>query len=163
MNREILDRVMELAEASWHEENLSCREAEWDGAFSTLRLYLESGGIPECVRGSKLLMASPSGDAIDGLMPTGYTLEVSSPGVEAPLRRIHHFTGAIGEKVVIIVKDGGKLVEREGVVLSTSVGDSTVTLSIDGSVVFPLNAISKAHVVVDWNAIQRADAGEIEE
>src|SRR6266487_6540724 len=38
---------------------------------------------------------------LEGFDPGPYTLEVSSPGVERPLRRPPHFAGAVGQRVKV--------------------------------------------------------------
>ena len=78
-----------------------------------LELYdLQTG--PQLVR---ILVDGPDGVSSDDLatatriisrrlddvdpIPGTYTLEVSSPGIERPLRTPHHFRGAIGESVTV--------------------------------------------------------------
>lgn len=66
-----------------------------------IRLYLygESGvTIDECARLSKIL-----GEAIDSaeLFDDGYTLEVSSPGLDRPLTRARDYRYRVGETVKI--------------------------------------------------------------
>lgn len=68
---------------------------------STLRLfvYCQNGTtIDECARLSRLV-----GDLIDGtdLFPSGYTLEVSSPGLDRPLKTAQDFRFRVGEKVKV--------------------------------------------------------------
>lgn len=89
-------------------------------------------------------------DAIAG----AYTLEVSSPGLERPLRTAEHFAGAVGEIVSVRLKhkiEGtrrvkGTLVElddEENVVVEPDDGNPTRT--------FPLDAVQKAHTVFVWD------------
>jgi ribosome maturation factor RimP len=49
-----------------------------------------------------LSRALDEADPIDGR----YTLEVSSPGIERPLRRPGHFAGAVGSEVTVKTKPG---------------------------------------------------------
>ena len=52
--------------------------------------------LEQCSRVSKRILDI---DESDGLIPEGCDLEVSSPGINRRLRRLDHFTGAIGERV----------------------------------------------------------------
>lgn len=85
-------------------------------------------------------------------MPGRYSLEVSSPGLERPLRTPAHFAGAIGESVTLrvvrrdapAVRVHGRLVaaDAEGVELDTAEG--TVTARYD--------ELERARTVFDWGA-----------
>ncbi len=72
-----------------------------------LRVYIttdQEGGVTfeDCVRVSKRLLDL---DETEGFIPTGTSLEVSSPGVNRRLRLEEHFYSAIGERVRIKFKD----------------------------------------------------------
>lgn len=86
----------------------------------TLRLYLYSKGgvkLDECARLSRLV-----GDHLDGtsLFADGYTLEISSPGLDRPLTTDKDFAYRIGEEVRIEFvdrkrkKETGRIVAVEG-------------------------------------------------
>ncbi len=68
-------------------------------------------------------------DEIDPI-PGTYTLEVSSPGVERPLRTPHHFRGAIGESVTVKCGPG---VEGDRRVNGTLIAadDDGITVALD--------------------------------
>jgi ribosome maturation factor RimP len=87
-----------------------------------------------------------------------YTLEVSSPGLERPLRTPVHFRGAVG--TVVSLKTGptsaptpgsGEPRRVRGVV--TSVDDHGVELEIDGErETFAYADITQARTVFEWGA-----------
>jgi ribosome maturation factor RimP len=89
-----------------------------------------------------------------------YSLEVSSPGLERPLRTPAHFTGALGE--VISVKtlpdhDGPRRVKGE--LLAATDGELTLRPAVPPSggapaatVTIPVAAIEKARTVFEWAA-----------
>jgi ribosome maturation factor RimP len=52
--------------------------------------------LEQCSRVSKRILDI---DESDGIIPEGCDLEVSSPGINRRLRRLDHFTGAVGERV----------------------------------------------------------------
>jgi ribosome maturation factor RimP len=93
-----------------------------------------------------------------------YTLEVSSPGLERPLRRPEHWRGAIGDtasvKSTTRTPDGtlGEAVRRHGVVLA--VDDDGVDLEFDGArehVAY--TDIVQARTVFEWGAQAKPSAG----
>ncbi len=84
-------------------------------------------------------------DAVDPF-PGAYMLEVSSPGIDRPLRTIEHFRKAKGESVIIKTfspvegrsKFSGELVD---------VQEDTICIQFDDTeVVIPLTDIKKANV-----------------
>lgn len=92
-------------------------------------------------------------DEIDPF-PGAYTLEVSSPGIDRPLRTKQHFQRFAGEKVALVLsapvnsraKYTGQLVGVEG---------ENIVLDVDGArTEIPFQFIKKAHVIatIDFNA-----------
>jgi ribosome maturation factor RimP len=82
-----------------------------------------------------------------------FTLEVSSPGLERPLRRAEHFQGAIGEIVSVKSRDAAGVAQRvRGTV--TAVGDDAVELTLDDGQVerIAFDAIVQARTVFEWGA-----------
>lgn len=84
-------------------------------------------------------------DEIDPF-PGAYMLEVSSPGIDRPLRTAAHFMRFAGE--LAVVKTNGPLDGRSsftGTIVSAD--DDDVRLNVDGEdVTIPLNAIKRAHL-----------------
>ncbi len=71
-----------------------------------LRVYIDREGgvtINDCVKVSELI--SPILD-VEDFIDYSYNLEVSSPGVNRPLRKPEHFEKVIGEKVKVILEEG---------------------------------------------------------
>ncbi len=91
------------------------------------------------------------GEALDELAePAGpYTLEVSSPGIERPLRKASDFRRFAGSKAdvrTIAPMDGRK--QFTGVI--TSADEDVFTLDVDGAEVrLPYDGVSKARLRVD--------------
>jgi ribosome maturation factor RimP len=83
-----------------------------------------------------------------------YTLEVSSPGLERPLRTSAHFQGALGAIVSLKTgpnADGGEPRRVRGVVVS--VGDDGVELEVDGErETFAYTDVTQARTVFEWGA-----------
>ena len=97
------------------------------------------------------------------LIPNAYRLEVSSPGLERPLRREQDFQRFAGQKVKIRTTDP---VDGRRNFSGTLVGASggVVEVECDGqSCKVPLNVVAKANLVPDWAAeFRRASSGEAE-
>ncbi len=110
-----------------------------------LRIFIdrEDGGVTvsDCKRVSNMISKQIDESEV---MVVRYTLEVSSPGIERPLKRPEHYVWAMGKLVEIDVGDKkirGYLrnTEKDGVVVATDRGENLV----------PYSAIVKAKVVED--------------
>jgi ribosome maturation factor RimP len=96
-----------------------------------------------------LLDAGRAGEVLVG----SFTLEVSSPGLERPLRRADHFRGAVGEVVSVKSRDAAGIARRmRGTV--TAADDDAVELILDNGQVerIALDAIVQARTVFEWGA-----------
>ncbi len=81
-----------------------------------------------------------------------YELEVSSPGIERPLRTPAQFGRAVGSRVKIKTAgalDGVQI--HEGVIIASD--DVAVTIAVDGGTrIIEYAAIDAARTVADWDA-----------
>ena len=105
-----------------------------------------------------------AGGPAAAVLRSQYTLEVSSPGLERPLRRPEHWRGAVGAaasvKSTVPAADGaaGEAVRRHGVVLAVT--DDGVDLEFDGArehVAY--TDIVQARTVFEWGAQAKPSAG----
>jgi ribosome maturation factor RimP len=148
----VRDAGLELIELEW------AREAEgW-----VLRVYVDvppgarqADGSPaavsfsECERVSRDLSAAL--DVAD-VIPHGYRLEVSSPGIDRPLRRVVDFQRFAGQRVKVRMTDA---VEGRRNFSGTirGAGDGVVEVDCDGRCYqLPVDVIARAHLVPDWEA-----------
>ena len=83
--------------------------------------------------------------ALDGYR-ADWTIDVSSPGPERPLRKPEHFAEAVGELVSVRL-DGGKKNRRRGRLIEA--GDDTITLQAGdaGEIRIPYDAIVRANLI----------------
>ncbi len=148
---EILEKVRGIAAPLAAQEGLELVDVEIGGAGGrqALRLFIDwPGGVSldDCTAVSRAVSAALDvEDPIQG----AYDLEVSSPGLDRPLRTPEHFQKFAGEKVR--VKTYGPLPECEN--RKTFVGmlkgfeDGKVVLDVDGKVFHvPHAQVSKANV-----------------
>jgi ribosome maturation factor RimP len=101
--RELVRRVWSELEPHLIEQGFELVELEFaaQGGRGVLRLYVDrSGGvtIDDCVAVSQLL--GPVLDAAEYISDS-YVLEVSSPGIDRPLRKPEDFQRFSGERVVL--------------------------------------------------------------
>jgi ribosome maturation factor RimP len=116
-----------------------------------LRVYIDTTGgvgitVDDCERVSRAV--SEVLDAADPV-PGNYTLEVSSPGIERPLRTARHFAPFAGATVMVEMvhlvderrRFKGRLVAADG---------DTIEVEVDGRRhVLPIAGIRKAHLAPD--------------
>jgi len=143
------DRVQILVEPILEAEGLELYDLELDGGV--LRVLVDREGGADIGSISKvaraLSRALDEHDPIDGR----YTLEVSTPGLERPLRTPSHFTRAMGTAVKVKTKPGTDGDRRlEGTI--TAADDTTVTVLDGEGVAHTLRHedIERARTVFVW-------------
>jgi ribosome maturation factor RimP len=96
-------------------------------------------------------------------IPSRYTLEVSSPGLERPLRTPAHFLRAVGQKVAVRTNPGVEGDRRVTGLLTTAddTGIVVTSESNDGPVARRLAyaEIERARTVFEWGAPPKAPKG----
>lgn len=90
---------------------------------------------------------------LEGFEPGPYALEVTTPGIERPLRRPQDFRRAVGQRVSVKTREGvleGELraAEEDAIRIAAQEGEHRVTL----------DEVAAARTVVDWDAeLKRSD------
>jgi ribosome maturation factor RimP len=151
MNRQQYDKIIELINPKIDPLGYECVEVEWDGAEETLRVYIdrpEGIKMEDCLRVNDLLIEA---NDLDALVPGDYRLEISSPGIERPLRTREHFSRVIGQKIKVrLTERTQNRMEGAGKLLGID-QDDIVSLELPAGVWnFPFQAIRKANVVFEW-------------
>jgi ribosome maturation factor RimP len=148
---EILERVRGIAAPLAAQEGMELVDVEIGGAGGrqALRLFIDRPGgvsLDDCTAVSRAVSAAL--DVEDPIQGT-YDLEVSSPGLDRPLRTPEHFQKFAGQKVR--VRTYGPLAECEN--RKTFVGilkgfeEGKVVIDVDGKVFHvPHAQVSKANV-----------------
>lgn len=120
----------------------------------TIRVYIDTPeGVSFDALSSSQVWINEIMDEIDPF-PGAYTLEVSSPGIDRPLRTPEHFKRVIGETIVVQTL---KPVEGRSKWTGTLAGleNEDVLIDVDGvSTKLDLSNIKRAHTkgTVDFNA-----------
>jgi ribosome maturation factor RimP len=88
---------------------------------------------------------------VEGFDPGPYRLELSSPGVERPLRHPGDFARRVGERVRVRAEDdAGRETEVVGTIVAAT--DDEVTIDTDGGPrSVPHASIRTAKTTVDWD------------
>ena len=142
------DRLAELLAPVVADKGCELWEVEYrSGAGGgLLRLYLDAPEgitIEDCERVSRAV--SVVLDEADPI-PGEYTLEVSSPGLDRPLRTREHFLRFIGETVRVELSHPVAGRKRfQGVLLA--VGEQTLTVQVEDAHELPIDEIHRARLV----------------
>lgn len=120
----------------------------------TIRVYIDTeAGVSFDELSSAQAWINDLMDEIDPF-PGAYMLEVSSPGIDRPLRTPEHFTRFVGETAV--VKTNGPLEGRSAFTGAIVQADSQVVeLDVEGVVIrLPFDSIKRAHLkgVIDFSS-----------
>jgi ribosome maturation factor RimP len=96
-------------------------------------------------------MSRRLGEALDDadVVPGSYTLEVTSPGVDRPLRTHRDFARNVGRDVRVHHRGADGEHETTGELVA--VADDGITLQTDGgTVTLPLGDVDRARVLLPW-------------
>ncbi|MCY3925232.1 MAG: ribosome maturation factor RimP [bacterium] len=147
-------RVRSLAAPLLAPLGVELDDVQWGGG--RLRVVVEAGGgidSETLVAASRALSAAL--DDADPI-PSRYTLEVTSPGIERPLRRPEHYRRAVGSRVAVKRYPGASGERRlEGRLVA--VDEERITLESDDGErqEIRLDTVNRARTVFDWG---RSDA-----
>ena len=152
MNRESLNEIVDLVSKVVNPLGYECLDVEWVAHERILRVFVDNSsgiGMDDCLKVNQELVEL---EELDEKVPGSYRLEVSSPGVEKPLRTAAHFASVIGQNVRVKLAQSvdnrrqamGRVVEVDG--------KNIVTVELDsGEWKFPINLLHGAKLVYEWN------------
>ncbi len=161
----IVAQVEEIVEPIAHRSGLEVADVELlgQGSRTVLRVVMESAGesapgvtVEELARVSEML--SRQLDLRD-LIPHAYTLEVSSPGLDRPLKKDRDFVRFAGREIEVWTfapienqrHFKGRLLGLEGGIVRLAVGPRQVGL--------PRDQVTRARLVIDEAMLKRDLAG----
>jgi len=117
-----------------------------------LRLYLDKEGGPNMENLSRVSRELGALLDVHDVVEGAYTLEVSSPGINRPLKRPEHFKQFVGKKVRIRTRD---LVQGRRLFLGPllDVLSDKIAVDQDGArIEIPFAVIEKSNYEHDWSA-----------
>ena len=140
----IVERVREVVEPLLAKQSLTVYDVEQTS--SALRITVDApGGVDLEAIAHATRLISVALDEHDPI-PSKYTLEVSSPGLERPLRTPAHFAGAVGTTVSVKTNarvDGER--RLKGTLVSADADGITI-----GDHTLHYDEIEKARTVFEW-------------
>jgi len=151
---------VEMLESDQHRQLVTTIEATLAGQFpelevvdldvhggrgARLTVYIDRPG------GVDLALCEAVAHALDGLRDR-HALDVSSPGLDRPLRTVAQFARARGERVYVRTDTRleGRSVFR-GRLTGANADDVTLTLDEGPAVEVPFHTIAKAHVIFEFD------------
>jgi ribosome maturation factor RimP len=149
-------RVWELAAPLAEKEAMEIVDIEFRHEGSrggrVLRLYLDKEGGPNVDDLSRV--SRELSDLLDSenTVEGAYTLEVSSPGINRPLRRREHFARFVGKRIRVRTRDmiNGR---RSFLGMLEEVSADKITLKQEGiEYQIPFSIIEKSNYEHDWSA-----------
>lgn len=156
--RDIADRAEELLQEPVGAVGFSVLMCEWvGGGRPVLRVFIERvDGVPVSIDDCVTVHDAVT-DLLDAedLVPVAWTLEVSSPGLERPLKRIEHYLSHRGQ--VIRVRTGLAIDGRrhwKGELLGVE-GDLVRVRDSGQEFLIPFGAIERAQLVYEEPAPQK--------
>lgn len=149
MTRPLIDEISQWAAELLRDADLVLYDVELDGGILRVTVQRDGGvGLDDIARFSRALSAIL--DTHDPIR-AGYTLEVSSPGLERKLRTPAHWQGAVGESVRVKLHKGVADDRRiSGTVAAADDGAVTITLADGGTHRVAFTDIDTARTVFVW-------------
>lgn len=147
-DQQCIIKIEQIITPLLNSENIELIEIELKGAIGNqlLRIFVDvEGGIQlnHCVELSRKISDLLD---IEDIIPGKYRLEVSSPGVERPLKTVKDFQRNEGRRVRITFHDG---ITTEGNIFKTENSDVYIN-SADTQEKYPISAIKSAKLMLQW-------------
>jgi ribosome maturation factor RimP len=147
---DMIEHISKLAAQVADEQGVELFDIELLGRGKPiLRVFIdkeEGITLDDCERFSKSLGALLD---VENPLPGSYTLEVSSPGIDRPLRQLHDFEKNKGKLVRVITREK---IENQNFFLGRIIGihDNSVLLLVnERKITIPFDNISKAKLEIE--------------
>jgi ribosome maturation factor RimP len=157
---DVVDRIRAVAERVAASYGLDVFDVQFrrEAAGMVLRIQIdrpgpaatadESVSVDDCASVSRDMSAILD---VEDVVPTAYTLEVSSPGLDRPLRRVEDYTRFAGRRVRLVTREK---VDGQTFFLGRLAGVDGDDILVDGDDHrrhrLPLGAVSRANLEVDF-------------
>lgn len=153
MEEDVKKRIAGLAESVASEYGVSLVDVEIAGSLRkpTVRIFVdrkEGVTLDDCERVSRALSAVLD---VEDPIHSPYVLEVSSPGLDRPLRRLRDFEENVGKLARVVTKES---IEGQNFFVGRIAGikDEKITLLLDGDreIEVPFKEMSKARLEIEF-------------
>ena len=151
-NNQIVEKITEIVNPFVVEMNLSLVDVEYvqDGAYWYIRIFIENLNgdlsIEDC---SKL--SSKIEDKIEKLIEHKFFLEVSSSGLERPLKKIEDYIRFTGEKITLHLKHKLDDKKQFKAIIKEVNGNNIIFLIDNKEIEIKFNEIRKANILFEFN------------
>ena len=153
--KDVEERVSAICEPLLAAEGLELIDVEYvrESGRWLLRLFIDKPGgvgLEECAAGSR---AVDKVLEVEEIIPNAYSIEVSSPGLDRPLKKPLHFEQARGKVVRIKTFAAVGTPPRKSFQGTlTRVVEGAVTIDVAGAGTFDIDLaqIAKANLVFEW-------------
>ena len=151
--QKIIEKIEKIVTPVVNEMGLSLVDIEYmqDGGYWYVRIYVENLNgeitLEECAA-----ISGKIDEDVDKLIEQRFFLEVSSPGIERPLKKIEDFIRFKGEKIKVSLKH--KINDKksfEGII--TECKDNIIFLEIEEEniVEIPFSEVKKANIIYEFD------------
>ena len=151
-NNQIVEKITKIVNPFIEEMNLSLVDVEYvqDGCYWYVKIFIENLNgdlnIEDC---SKL--SSKIEDKVEELIEHKFFLEVSSPGLERPLKKLEDYTRFIGEKINLHLKHKLDDKKQFKAIIKEVNGDNIIFLIDKKEVEIEFKEIRKANILFEFN------------
>lgn len=153
--QKIIEKIEKIVTPVVNEMGLSLVDIEYmqDGGYWYVRIYVENLNgeitLEECAA-----ISGKIDEDVDKLIEQRFFLEVSSPGIERPLKKIEDFIRFKGEKIKVSLKH--KINDKKsfkGII--TECKDNIIFLEIEEEniVEIPFSEVKKANIIYEFDEI----------
>ncbi|CAA7602542.1 Ribosome maturation factor RimP, C-terminal [Acididesulfobacillus acetoxydans] len=152
MQQNVVEAVTSLVEPVVHARGLELVDVEYikEGIHWFLRLYIDKEGgadLDDCSEISRAV-----GDILDeaDLIPQAYMLEVSSPGLERPLKKKDDYLRYRGQLVQVFTRENVHGYGEFSGYLEGMEGEEVILEYQGEQIRLPYDLIARAHLLVDF-------------
>lgn len=156
----VAERARQLLEPVLARDGFDLVEVEWlrEGGTWVLRIYVDKTGgigIDDCQAASRLVETILD---VEDFIEPAYSLEVSSPGVERPMRKPQDFQRFAGQRAKVkafgpVESSAGLPPRKQWTGILRGFADGAVEMEVDGKIHrIPVDRIAKAHLEYDFEA-----------
>ena len=118
---------------------------EQHGWVVRIIIYKPDGiGVDDCARVSREVSTILD---VEDFIPHHYTLEVSSPGLDRPLKTVRDFERNLGSRVAVTLSEDGEISHRQGAIARVENDQITVETN-KGTLIFPIDRLKKAKLII---------------
>jgi len=148
---DIRKKITELADSVAGQNAVDIVDVELAGSSRKplIRIFIDRENgvtLEDCERFSRGLSALLD---VEDPIPSAYVLEVSSPGLDRPLKKLRDFERSTGKLVRIITRE---MIEKQNIFrgrITKVEGDAITLLFDDKEIAIPFGQISKARLEIE--------------